>query len=700
MSTEQELQAPLAAHAMGTDVERVDAPAKVTGQARYAVEHPAERPAYAHLVQAPVARGRLTELDTAAAATADGVVAVIDHTNAPRLADRSDLEYDVLQDEEIRFRGQVVAVVVADSVEQARAAAELVRVGFTEQPADVEFTVEAATIRPETVNGGFPCDTAVGDVDRGLAESARVLEEQYVSPEEHNSPMEPHASQVRWDSGAERLEVIASTQHPQGLQDTLATTLGLAPEQIRVRAPYVGGGFGSKGEPHAPEILAGITALAVPDRTVRLAVTRQQMFSLTGYRGTITSRLRLGSVEDGTLRAIEHEAFEESSNVKQYPEQTAVTTRMLYAAPDRRTSHRLADLDVPVPSWMRAPGVWPGVYALEVAMDELADRLGIDPIQLRIDNEPTVDPESGKPFGDRRLVECLRLGAERFGWADRPGTGERVEGDWRIGYGVATSTYPGEAAPDNAASVTAGKHGRHTVSIAAVDIGTGSRTALKLVAADALGIDPDLVDIELGDSSMPLATVAGGSSGLTSWGNAVTSAARTFRDEHGDDPAEGATSTAKAVPMPDMEDYSHHSFGAQFVELGVHRLTGEPRVRRMLGIFSVGQVVNPRGARSQLLGGMIMGMSVGLLEESFRDPRFGSVVTQDLASYHVAACADVPPIEVDWLDVDASAPIDQMRSRGAGEIGIVGTAAAIVNAAYNATGVRVRSLPATADRFL
>ena len=325
----------------------------------------------------------------------------------------------------------------------------------------------------------------------------------------------------------------------------------------------------------------------------------------------------------------------------------------------------------------------------------------MDPIDLRVGNDPAADPDTGKPFGDRRLLECLRIGAERFGWADRPSPGGRLDGDWRIGYGVAASTYPGEACPATPPASRRGKHGRHTVAIAASDIGTGARTALALVAADALGLDPGLIDVELGDSTLPMATVAGGSSGTDVVGNGDRRGGQRLPRRARRRPGrEGATTTAKAPSIPAREEFANHSFGAQFVELAVHRLTGEPRVRRMLGIFSVGRVVNPRGARSQLVGGMVMGMSVGLFEESFRDPRFGHVVTQDLATYHVAANADVPDIEVDWLDPGTGAAINPMGSRGIGEIGIVGTSAAIANAAYNATGVRVRSLPVTADHFL
>jgi xanthine dehydrogenase YagR molybdenum-binding subunit len=476
--------------------------------------------------------------------------------------------------------------------------------------------------------------------------------------------------------------------------------LGLEQDRVTVRAPHVGGGFGSKGLPHAPEMAAVLAARAVPGRAVRLAVTRQQMFALTGYRTATISRFRLGARRDGTLTAIEHRALEQTSRWKEYAEQTASPTRMMYAAPHRRTAHRLVGLDVAVPSWMRAPGEMPGMYAHEVAMDELAVACGLDPIVLRERNEPDRDPETGKPYSSRRLLECLHRGAERFGWADRPAEPRAMTaGEWWVGTGVAASTYPAMVMPGNSARVRALAGGRYAVEIGAVDIGTGARTALTQVAADALGCPPDAVELGLADTSLPPASVAGGSSGTASWGSAVVAAAQAFRDRHGDAPPVGAETTAAAEDHPERETHAMHSFGAVFAEVRVHRWTGELRVPRMLGVYSVGRVVNPATARSQLIGGQTMGLSAAVFEESHRDARFGHVVTQDLASYHVAAHADVRDLEVEWLE-ETDPVASPMGSRGIGEIGIVGSPAAVVNAAWHATGVRVRDLPLTPDKFL
>jgi xanthine dehydrogenase YagR molybdenum-binding subunit len=424
------------------------------------------------------------------------------------------------------------------------------------------------------------------------------------------------------------------------------------------------------------------------------------MFALTGYRTATLSHFRLGAHRDGTLTAIEHRVQEQTSAIKEFGEQTAVTTRMMYAAPNRRTSHRLARLDVAVPSWMRAPGEMPGMWAHEVAMDELAVGCGVDPIELRERNEPAVDPESGKPFNNRRLLDCLHRGAERFGWDSRPAEARAtLDGEWWVGTGVASATYPAYKMPGNTARIASLGGGRYAVAIASSDIGTGARTVLTQISADALDVDVDAIDLDIGDTDLPPASVAGGSSGTSSWGTAIVAAAQLFRADHGDDPDPGLETTASAADAAVPEDRVYHSFGAVFAEARVHRWTGELRVPRLLGVYSVGRVVNPVTARSQLLGGLVMGLSAGLLEESYRDPRFGHVVTQDLASYHVASHADVLDVDAEWLDESDDA-FNPMGSRGIGEIGIVGTPAAIANATFHATGIRVRSFPVTADAFV
>ncbi|HJU20786.1 MAG TPA: xanthine dehydrogenase family protein molybdopterin-binding subunit [Stellaceae bacterium] len=690
---------PLEPHAIGLPLERLDGRAKVTGTALYAYEQPVSDPLYLHPIQAVIARGRVTGIDTAAARALAGVVAVITHENAPRLASDADKELWVLQSDEVHFRGQFIGAVIAESPEVARHAADLVRVEYAEQPHDAELRADGDHLyAPAQVNPDYPTDTNEGDVEAALASAAVTVDRTYATPMEHNNPMETHTTVALWADGG--FTLYASTQGVHSVRTTLAPVFGIEPTRIRVIAPHVGGGFGSKGTPHAHDVLAGLAAQAVPGRPVKFTLTRQQMFSLAGYRTPTLQRIRLGADRDGRLTAISHDVVEQTSRFKEFAEQTAVATRILYAAPNRRTTHRLAALDVPVPSWMRAPGETPGVFALEAAMDELAVACGLDPITLRVRNEPGVDPESGKPWSGRRLIDCLREGARRFGWDRRdPTPAVRRRNGWLVGTGVASSTYPYYALPGSTAAIRYSREQRYVVRIGAVDIGTGTRTALTQIAADALNCPLEAVRLEVADTDLPMASVEGGSSGITSWGSAIVAAARAFRDQHGPAPAMGAEIAAEMPENPDAKRFALHSFGAQFAEVHVHADTGEIRVPRMLGVFSVGRIINPRTARSQFIGGMTMGLSMALHEASVMDPRFGHVVNHDFAGYHIAANADVGDLDAIWLD-EHDSHANPMGSRGIGEIGIVGAAAAIANAAYHATGVRARELPLTADKFL
>jgi xanthine dehydrogenase YagR molybdenum-binding subunit len=700
---------PIAVSAVGLPMVRVDGRPKVTGSAVYAVEHRLSgsggtEPLHVWLVQSTVALGRVVSVDPGGALAHDGVVTVLDHTNAPRLSDDEDADPElwILQDDRVHFRGQVVAAVIARSSEAAREGAALVYVEYAAEPHEAELRVDSDTYKPGSVNAAIETDTDEGDVEAALATAEVVVDQIYRTPYEHNNPMEPHAVTAVWEGqgSGSRLTMYDSKQGVHSVASTLAPMLGLEPDRIEVLAPHVGGGFGSKGVPHAPEMAAVLAARAVPGRPVRLAVTRQQMFALTGYRTATFSHFRLGADRDGTLVAIDHRVVEQTSRLKEYAEQTASPTRMMYAAPHRHTSHRLTKLDVAVPSWMRAPGEMPGMYAHEVAMDELAVACGLDPIVLRERNEPDLDPETGKPFNDRRLVDCLRHGAQQFGWADRPAAPRStVDGEWWVGTGVAASTYPMMAQPGNEATVRALADGRYAVEIGAVDIGTGAWTVLTQIAADALGCPVGAIALGIGETNHPSASVAGGSSGTSSWGSAIVAAAQAFREEHGDTPPPGAETTAAAAKSPDRDALAMHSFGAAFAEVRVHRYTGELRVPRLLGVYSVGRVVNPMTARSQFIGGLTMGLSAALFESSYRDARFGHVVNQDFASYHVAAHADVAGIEAEWLE-ESDTTATPMGSRGVGEIGIVGSPAAVVNAAFHATGVRVRELPLTPDKFV
>lgn len=692
---------------VGSSPQRLDGPAKVTGTAPYAWEHPLHAPVFVHPLQAAVARGRVVSMDTSKAAALDGVLAVLTPFDAPRLADTGDAELAVLQSDEIAFRGQFTGAVVAETPEIARHAAGLVDVVYEQWPHDTELSPGRPDLyRPETVTPAYETDTDTGDVDAALAAAAFTVDATYSTPMEHNNPMEPHTCVAVWEGpdSAPRLTLYDSTQGVHSVRETIAALCELPPERVRVISPHVGGGFGSKGMPHAHNALAVLAARVSGGRPAKVALTRQQMFSLAGYRTPTVQRLRLGADGNGRLTAVCHEVVEQTARIKEFAEQTAVATRMMYASANRRTSHRLAALDVPVPSWMRAPGEAPGMYASESAMDELAAACGLDPVELRVRNEPEREPESGRPWSGRHLVECLRTGAGRFGWERRTAPGTRREGDWLVGLGVASSTYPsyfftGSVAEVERRADAAGRPGGYAVRIGASDLGTGTWTALSQIAADALDCPFEEVHLEIGDTRLPSATVAGGSAGLGSWGTAVVAAARAFREEHGHDPAPGARTSAEASSDPGQADHAAYSFGAQFAEVRVHADTGEVRVPRMLGVFSAGRIVNPRTARSQLIGGMVMGLSMALFEESAFDHGTGHVVNHDFAQYHIPSCSDIRDIDAIWLD-EPDPHVNPMGTKGIGEIGIVGSAAAVANAVHNATGIRVRDLPVTPDKLL
>ncbi len=684
---------------VGQSVPRIDGQAKVIGMAKYAFEQAVHHPAYLHPVQSTVARGRVAAIDTSEAEALDGVLLVLTHLNAPQLADTSDGEYSVLQSAGVAFRGQLIGAVVAETAEIARYGADLVKVTYDQHEHDTELREDHPDLyEPGKVNPAYPTDTDEGGVEKALAEAAVVVDQRYTTPMEHNNPMEPHACIAVWDEGP-RLTLYDSTQGAHGVKATLTKVFGLQPSAVRVISPYVGGGFGSKGMPHAHNVLAVLAAQSLPGRPVKLALTRQQMFALVGYRTPTLQRVRLGADADGRIEAVWHEAVEQTSRIKEFAEQTTVGTRSMYAGASRRTTHRLVPLDVAVPSWMRAPGEAPGMFGLESAMDELAEAVGIDPVELRVRNDPERDPETGLPWSSRHLVECLREGAARFGWDGRGLPGSRREGDWLVGTGVASSTYPAYLMPGNTASVGYGGHGHYAVRIGAADIGTGAWTALTQVAADALQLPFDCVHLEIGDTDLPRATVEGGSAGLGSHGAAIIAAARAFREEHGHDPADGAYTEATTEANPDAAKYALHSYGAQFVEARVNVDTGEVRVPRMVGVFSCGRIVNPRTARSQFIGGMVWGLSMALHEQSVMDHRLGHVVTHDLADYHIPSHADIGDIDVSWLD-EEDLHASPLGTKGIGEIGIVGSAAAVANAVHNATGIRVRDLPITPDRLL
>jgi xanthine dehydrogenase YagR molybdenum-binding subunit len=690
--------------AVGTAHTRVEGRDKVTGAARYAGEVPFADLAHGWLALSTVTRGRVRSIDTDAVLGMPGVLAVLHHGNAPRvdtdyiglLGIPPDPTAAVFQDDRVPHAGWPVALIVAETPEQAREAAEALVVTYDEEPHDTALTSDHPGAYP--ADGHMPAETEKGDLAASLASSVFVVDEEYTTPEEHHSMMEPHAATALWDGG--RLEVIDSNQGATWVQTELAKMFSLDESAVRVRSEHIGGGFGSKGL-RAHQVSA-VMAATVLHRPVRVVMTRRQMFSLAGYRSPTAQRVRLGADADGRLRALEHRSLNQTSTVYEFVEPGAGVARVMYDADAHRTANHVVRLDVPSPTFMRAPGEAPGSFAIEAALDELAERCGVDPIELRLRNEPEAGPVSGLPFSSRNLAACFREGARRFGWAERdPRPGIRRDGRWLLGTGTAAASFGAGAGPSTAL-LTAEADGTFTVRIAAADLGTGARTALTLVAADALEVTPERIRVRIGDSDFGPAMIAGGSMGTRSWAWAITEAARDLRERLAlgtTVPPEGITVRSDTTAaLGALAQKERHSFGAQFAEVAVDTATGEVRVRRMLGIFAAGRIVNPLTARNQLVGGMIWGISMALHEEAVRDRATGGLYAPDLAGYHVATHADVGDIHADW--VDDHDPDDPVGIKGVGEIGIVGAAAAVANAVWHATGVRHRSLPIRPDRVL
>jgi len=733
---------------IGLSSPRADGPLKVAGAARYAAEHNPKGVLYGFPVPATVGGGRIAAIHTEAAAAVPGVVCILTRANAPEQgasAQTDDMMAKVtspkpeLERDDVLFHGQFIALVVANTYEAARAAAALVAVEVDGAGAVQSFEdALPAAYTPNLINGGEKPDTADGDFEGAFAVAPVQVDATYDTPFEHNNPMEPHAAVASWEDG--RLVVHDSNQAASVCAMALASTFKLKPEQVRVVSRFVGGGFGAKYGAHPHAVLAAIGA-KVTGRPVKVALTRQQMFTGHGHRSRTRQRIRLGADRDGRLLAIGHDNWLQTSRHDEFVEQAGVMTRVMYAAPNRMTTHRVVRLATPTPSWMRAPGEAPGSFALESAMDELAHALGMDPIALRLANEPDADPESGLPWSSRSLRACLEQGAAHFGWNRRGADGTVRDGRWLVGMGVAAASYPAMGLPTSA-RLTLRRDGTALVELAACDLGTGTYTIMRQVAAEALGLEESQIEVRIGDSDLPMTSGAAGSTGAASFGSALTGAALGLRGKladlargdarsplrglnsdtlvfeggqvrHREDPARGealAALVARAAPDgvdasydykpgEEAKRFSMHAFGAQFAEVGVDMDTGEVRTRRLLGAFGVGRVLNPRTAASQVLGGITMGVGQALMEETVLDQRWGQWVNRDLGEYHVPVSADVPHIEA-LLVEERDEHVNALGIKGVGEIGIVGAAAAIANAVFNATGVRVRDLPITLDKVL
>jgi xanthine dehydrogenase YagR molybdenum-binding subunit len=698
----------VADRAVGSPVGRIEGPEKVTGTAMFASEYQPGDIAHAAVVQSTIARGTIVAIDLAAALALPGVLCVLTHENAPRLNPvDEELQFPidellVLQNPRVSFHGQFIAAAIAETAEIAQHAASLVAVHYDAQPHDVVMPSDGAGL--DTPFELFPkwvfgeSDTTDGDVEAALHNSAFTIDQTYTTGRQHHNPMEPHATIAV--ARADGITLYDASQAPIWLRDGVAQAFGVPPETVHVICEHVGGGFGCKIL-HVGVFIA-IMASQRLERPVKLALTRRQMYSVAGYRSPTSQRLRLGTDRDGRLLAIAHDAIVQTSRHHEHAEAAASATRTMYASASRSTSHKIARLDLPAPWTMRAPGIAPGLFALESAIDEMADACGMDPIDFRIVNEPDADPQTGHPFSSRNLIACLTDGAERFGWANR-GARRSDHGSVRTGMGVAASIFHTLQRPSDAI-VRIEPDGTIVAKVAAIDFGTGARTVLTQIAAEAMDVPVDRVRVEIGDSRLPDAPPAGGSWGTASWGSAIVDAATKLRarltaEYDGLVPPDGLECRGGVGFNRDAERLSMHSFGAQFAEVTVDVATGEIRVPRLVGVFAAGRIINPTTARSQMIGGMTMGLSTALHEETLVDAQLGGYTNADLAGYHIATNADVGEIEVAWV-ADEDPHVNGLGAKGIGELGNIATMAAIANAIHDATGVRVRDLPITPDRLL
>jgi len=711
---------------VGQPLDRIDGPLKCTGSAPYAYEHHHEVPNAAHgfIVGSSIAKGRIAAIDIETARRAPGVLAVVTAANAGKLGKGDMNVAHLLAGPKIEHYHQAVALVVAETFEQARAASHLVQVRYTAEKGRYDLAAEkGSAVKPDWESD--PPDSSAGNFQRGFDAAPVKLDATYTTPDQSHAMMEPHASTALWEG--DQLTVWTSNQMINWCVKDLAKTLNIPREKVRVVSPYVGGGFGSKLFLRADALLAALGARAAK-RPVKVALHRHLIFNNTTHRPATIQRIRIGAGRDGRIVAIGHESW--NGNLPKGSSEVATQqTRLLYGGADRMTATRVAVLDLPEGNAMRAPGEAPGMMALEVAIDEMAEKLGIDPVQFRILNDTRVDPEKpDRPFSERRFIECMRMGAERFGWNKRnPKPGQTRDGRWLVGYGVA-SAFRNSPVMKSGARVRLGADGKVTVETDMTDIGTGSYTIIAQTAAEMLGVPIERVDVRLGDSRFPTSAGSGGQWGANSATSGVYAACAKLRtlvaarlgvDEKEAEFAEGAVrhggrsqplvqaASGGELVAEDTIEFSGgldkknqlSTFGAHFVEVAVDAVTGETRVRRMLAVCAAGRILNPKQARSQVIGAMTMGVGAALMEHLVVDKQVGFFANHDLATYEVPVHADIPHQEVVFLkeEDELSSP---MKAKGVGELGICGVGAAVANAIYNATGVRVRDYPVTLDKLL
>jgi xanthine dehydrogenase YagR molybdenum-binding subunit len=708
---------------IGKPTDRIDGPLKTTGRAPYAYERHDALPnvAYGYVVGAAIAKGKIASMDIARARSAAGVLAVVTAANAGKLGKGDYNTAKLLGGPEIEHYHQAVALVVAETFEQARAAASLIKVDYVRSQGVFDLAGAKDTAAKTKEGGG---DTAKGDFAGAFAAAPVRFDQTYTTPDHAHAMMEPHASIAAWNG--DKLTLWTSNQMIAWSVGDVAKTLGVPKDKVRLVSPFIGGGFGGKLFVRADAILAALGARAA-GRPVKVALQRPLMFNNTTHRPATIQRIRIGATPDGKITAIGHESW--SGDLPGGGPETAVQqTRLLYAGENRMTAMRLAVLDLPEGNAMRAPGEAPGLMALEIAMDEMAEQLGLDPIEFRIRNDTQVDPEKPeRPFSQRQLIECLRTGADRFGWSRRQAPGQARDGQWLVGLGVAAALR-NNLVMKSGARVRLDKTGMLTVETDMTDIGTGTYTIIAQTAAEMLGVPLHQVTVKLGDSLFPVSAGSGGQWGANSSTAGVYAACVKLREavarKLGLDPtqaefadgrvrvgnlsfslAQAAAEDAGLVAEDTMEygdlakTHQQSTFGAHFVEVGVNAVTGEIRIRRMLAVCAAGRILNPKSARSQVIGAMTMGAGAALMEELVVDKRLGFFVNHDLAGYEVPVHADIPHQEVIFLD-ETDPMSSPMKAKGVGELGICGVGAAVANAVHNATGARVRQYPITLDKLL
>ncbi|MDO8976802.1 aldehyde oxidoreductase molybdenum-binding subunit PaoC [Reyranella sp.] len=710
---------------VGQPLDRIDGPLKTTGTAPYAYERHDVAPnaAYGHVMGSAIAKGRIASMDIATAKAAPGVLTVVTAENAGKLGKGEYNTAMLLGGPGIEHYHQAVALVVAETLEQARDAAEMIKVAYAPAKGAYDLAASRDSAKPSGKDDE-PADSRVGDFDAAFAAAPVKLDATYTTPDQSHAMMEPHATIAAWEG--DKLSLWTSNQMIAWSVGDMAKTLGMPEDKIHLMSPYIGGGFGGKLWIRADVVLAALGARAAK-RPVKVALQRPLMFNNTTHRPATIQRLRIGTTKDGTITAIGHDSW--SGDLPDGKPETAILqTRLLYAGANRLTRQRLAVLDLPEGNSMRAPGEASGMMALEIAMDEMAEKLGLDPVAFRIRNDTQVDPEKPeRSFSQRQLTECLRTGAERFGWSARKAEPKQMrDGRWLVGLGMAAA-YRGSPVIKSGARVRLDAKGTVTVETDMTDIGTGSYTIIAQTAAEMMGVPLDKVVVKLGDSAFPVSAGSGGQFGANSATAGVYAACVKLREavtaKLGLNAADaqfadgqvrsGQRSIALAEAAKGTElvaedaiefgelDKKHQlsTFGAHFIEVGVDAATAEVRIRRMLAVCASGRILNPKSARSQVIGAMTMGAGAALMEELAVDTRHGFFVNHDLAGYEVPVHADIPHQEVIFLD-ETDPLSSPMKAKGVGELGICGVAAAVANAIYNATGVRVRDYPITLDKLL